>query len=314
MRSQAAPGALAGRLCLLPMPLKRAIHPVRGMPFSWAFNPYRGCAHACVYCYARRTHEYLGYNSAEDFERIILVKYDAPERLRVELADPAWRREVVAVGTATDPYQPVEGRLRLTRRSLTVFLKYNSPVSLVTKSTLILRDRDLLAELCEQAPQTTVWVTITTLDRTLARALEPGTPPPRQRLRAVRELAAAGVRVGVLVAPVLPGLTDQEPHLRRLVQAAAEAGACELHANPLRLCEGAWEAYRRWLFRHFPELRPLYARLFTPFSAYPARSYRELIERRVGAFKEEAGFSESRDEARVAAAPASVTEQLTFAW
>lgn len=301
-----------GRLQVLPMPAMRVINPVRGMPFRWSFNPYRGCSHACRYCYARRTHEYLGYSAAEDFERIILVKYDAPERLDEELSRPGWRGELVAVGTATDPYQPVEGRLRITRRSLAVFLAHRNPISLVTKSTLVVRDRDLLARLCRQAPGTTVWLTVTTLDPALSRSVEPGAPPPGQRLRAVRMLASSGVRVGVLVAPVLPGLTDDEGALRSLVRAAADAGAFDVHANPLRLCEGARELYMAWLDRSHPRHGSLYRRLYRG-GVYADASYQERLEATMARIKQEAGLKVQPRFPQERVASGEV-RQLSFAW
>lgn len=279
-----------GRLRILPMPASRVINPVRAMPFRWSFNPYRGCAHACRYCYARRTHEFLGYDAGDDFDRIILAKLDAPRRLRAELARPTWRRELVAVGTATDPYQPPEGRLRLTRRSLAVFLAHRTPISLVTKSTLVVRDRDLLAELCRQAPGTMVWMTVTTLDRTLARSVEPGAPPPAQRLRAVRMLAQAGVRVGVMVAPILPGLTDDAAGLAALLRAAREAGAVDVHASPLRLCEGAREVYLAWLRRRAPWLGPRYQDLYRGGDRVD-ETVRRRLETTMHRLEQEAGFT-----------------------
>ena len=301
-----------GRLHVLPMPAVKVINPVHGMPFRWSFNPYRGCSHACRYCYARRTHEFLGYNAAEDFERVILVKYDAPERLDEELSRPGWRRESVALGTATDPYQPLEGRLRITRRSLAVFLAHRNPVSLVTKSTLIVRDRDLLAALCRQAPATTVWLTVTTLDPELARVVEPGAPPPRQRLRAVRRLAESGVRVGVLVAPVLPGLTDDAATLREIVRAAAEAGAFDVHANPLRLCDGAREPYLAWLHRSRPALAGLYRRLYRD-GAHADPSYRQRLEAAVDRIKLETGFNPPRPSPGEST-PSQASRQPRFDW
>lgn len=255
-----------------------AIHGVVGMPFRWAFNPYRGCTHACRYCYARVTHEYLGYNSGQDFERLILAKVNAPQLLEGELSRPRWGREVVAVGTATDPYQPVEGLLRLTRRCLDVFLRHRTPVSLVTKSTLVVRDARLLAQLSAVTGQTRVWVTVTTLDPALARSVEPGAPAPAQRLRAVSWLRQAGVPVGVLVAPVLPGLTDDEEQLGALVQAAWQAGAQDVAFNTLRLCPGAREVYQQWLQRRYPNLVGLYRRLFGR-GQYPPPEYRSWLHR-----------------------------------
>ena len=303
------------------------------MPFRWAFNPYRGCSHACQYCYARITHEYLGFNSAGDFERIILAKVDAPQRLARELARPTWRRELVAVGTATDPYQPVEGRLRLTSRCLEVFRRYATPVSLVTKSTLVVRDAQRLAALAAAAPGTTIWITITTLDRHLARRLEPGAPPPAQRLKAVAYLSARGVPVGVLVAPVLPGLTDCDEALQALLQAARSAGAFDVRMNALRLCEGAREVYGGWLERCYPELVGLYRRLYAG-GPYAGRWYAARLQARFEAFRVAAGFARARgggvgpERASQsglgfpmpgggqggARAPQGTPVQLTFAW
>ncbi|HEY8424761.1 MAG TPA: radical SAM protein [Limnochordales bacterium] len=298
-----------GRLRIVPMPASRVINPVRGMPFRWSFNPYRGCAHACRYCYARRTHEFLGYNAEDDFDRIILAKLDAPRCLRAELTRPTWRRELVAVGTATDPYQPPEGRLRLTRRSLAVFLAHRTPISLVTKSTLVVRDRDLLGELCRRAPATTVWMTITTLDRTLARSVEPGAPPPAQRLRAVRMLAQAGVRVGVMIAPILPGLTDDPAGLAALVQAAREAGAVDVHASPLRLCEGAREVYLAWLRRRTPWLSALYRDLYRG-GDHVDEAMRVRLETTIHRLKQEAGFTSLP----ASAVDSTADGQTSFGW
>src|SRR5918999_4599180 len=163
------------------MPCKSALNRVSGMPFRWSLNPYRGCVHGCHYCYARATHPYLGLNADEDFATKIIVKTNMPEVLRQELRKPSWRRERVAIGTATDAYQPCEGRYQLTRRCLEVLRDAHNPVSIVTKSTLILRDLDLLGELA-QGPGATVYFTITTLDPDLWRQIEPGTPPPLVRL------------------------------------------------------------------------------------------------------------------------------------
>src|SRR5215213_6829939 len=166
------------------------------------------CSHyACHYCYARLSHTFLGMNADEDFETKIVVKANMPEVLRQELRKPSWVGEQVAIGTATDAYQPCEGRYRLTRRCLEALRDYDTPVSIVTKSTLILRDLDLLAELA-QGPGATVYFTITTLDDALWRVIEPGTPPPRKRLKVMRQLSDAGIPTGVFLAPILPGITD----------------------------------------------------------------------------------------------------------
>ena len=310
-----------GRVRVLSMACASALHPVKGMPFRWAFNPYRGCSHACRYCYARITHEYLGFNSAEDFEGILMAKVDAPQRLARELSRPSWRRDLVAVGTATDPYQPVEGRLRLTARCLEVFLRYRTPVSLVTKSTLVVRDAGLLAELGAVASASSVWISITTLDARLARQLEPRAPPPERRLRAVARLADRGVRVGVLVAPVLPALTEAGEQLARLLEAARAAGACDVGLGVLRLGEGAREVFARWLARERPDLVPLYRRLYGGRQYVPA-SYGRQIQARFEACRGRAGWSQPAPRGRVEAAAESErtggansgAQQLSFSW
>src|SRR5215210_623836 len=174
---------------------RTALNRVSGMPFRWSLNPYRGCTHSCHYCYARATHPYLGLNADEDFETKIVVKTNMPEVLRQELRRRAWTGERVAIGTATDAYQPCEGRYRLTHRCLEALRDFDTPVSVVTKSTLILRDLDLLAELA-QGPGATVYFTITTLHPHLWRVIEPGTPPPLKRLEVLWRLSEAGIPCG----------------------------------------------------------------------------------------------------------------------
>ncbi|MHC5011028.1 MAG: radical SAM protein [Planctomycetota bacterium] len=190
--------------------------------FTWGVNPYRGCEHGCIYCYARPYHEYLGFSAGLDFETKILVKEDAPARLAKELASPRWEPQPVAMSGVTDPYQPIERRLRLTRRCLEVFAAFRNPVGLVTKNRLVTRDADLLAALAAHRAAT-VTVTITTLDPALTAKLEPRTTRPEGRLDAIRALSHAGVPAGVFVAPVIPGLTDHE--LPAILTAAVEAGA-----------------------------------------------------------------------------------------
>ncbi len=222
------------------------------LPFRASLNPYRGCQHACAYCYARPTHEYLGFSAGRDFETRILVKHDLPELLRRTLASPRWQPQVVALSGVTDAYQPVERRLGLTRRCLEVFAEFRNPVGVVTKSSLVVRDLDLLKELAEH-DAVHVFLSITTLDRRLHRAMEPWAAAPSQRLRTVEALARAGIPVGVMVAPVVPGLTDHE--LPALVAAAASAGARSARYLMLRLPHGNAALFERWLERHYPERR-----------------------------------------------------------
>lgn len=218
--------------------------------FAASLNPYRGCEHGCIYCYARPTHEYLGFSAGLDFESRILVKERAPELLRRELAAPGWRPQVLALSGVTDPYQPVERRLRLTRRCLEVLAECRNPVQIVTKNHLVTRDADLLAGLARHRAAA-VAISLTTLDPALRAVLEPRTSPPAARLAAMRQLADAGVPVSVLVAPVIPGLNDAEiPHL---LAAAARAGARSAAMQMLRLPLAVAPLFVEWLERHFPE-------------------------------------------------------------
>jgi DNA repair photolyase len=219
------------------------------VPFSASLNPYRGCEHGCIYCYARPTHEHLGFSAGLDFESRILVKVDAPELLREELADPSWEPKTLALSGVTDPYQPAERHLEITRGCLEVLADARHPVGIVTKSRLVTRDLDLLGELASHGAAR-VSVSVTTLDEELRRALEPRAPTPEARLDAVRKLADAGIPVGVLVAPVIPGLTDHE--VPALLEAAAAAGAGHAGYVPVRLPHGVKELFETWLEQHVP--------------------------------------------------------------
>lgn len=218
--------------------------------FEISINPYRGCENGCIYCYARPTHEYLGFSAGLDFETRILIKEDAPALLRKELASPKWKPQVVTMSGVTDPYQPIERRLGLTRRCLEVFAAFRNPVGIVTKSHLICRDRDLLAELA-QHQAAAAFVSITTLDAELARRMEPRATQPAGRLAAIEELTRAGVPVGVLTAPVIPGLNDHE--LPAILEAASKAGAVCASYVLLRLPHGLGSLFEQWLRQHYPE-------------------------------------------------------------
>ena len=218
--------------------------------FDASLNPYRGCEHGCVYCYARPTHEYLGFSSGLDFETKILVKEDAPELLRQELSSPSWKPQVVAVSGVTDPYQPVERRLGITRRCLEVFVEFRNPVVIITKNYLVTRDLDLLSELA-RFDAAAVFLSVTTLDDNLRRALEPRTSHPSRRLAAIEALAQAGVPTGVLVAPVIPGLTDHE--LPSIIEEAVKVGAKYAGYVVMRLPHAVKHLFEQWLMRHFPD-------------------------------------------------------------
>jgi len=219
------------------------------VPFEFSINPYRGCEHGCIYCYARPGHEYLGYSAGLDFETRILVKERAPELLRDKLSSPRWKPQALVISGVTDPYQPIERRLQLTRRCLQVLAECRHPVSVITKNRLVIRDIDLFARLAAW-DAALVTLSITTLDEKLQRIMEPRTSSPALRLRAVEELAEAGVPVGVNIAPVIPGLTDEE--VPRILQAAADAGAGHAAYILVRLPHGVAELFVDWLERNLP--------------------------------------------------------------
>ncbi len=218
--------------------------------FTWSLNAYRGCEHGCIYCYARPFHEYLGFSAGLDFESKIMVKHDAPELLREELASPRWRPDCIAMSGVTDCYQPVERRLRITRRCLEVLAEFRNPVGIVTKNALVTRDIDVLAELARHRC-VVVFISLTTLDADLRSILEPRTSPPAARLAAIRQLSEAGIPVGVLTAPVIPAVNDHE--IPRLIEAAAAAGARFAGKVVLRLPLAVAPLFEDWLDRHMPD-------------------------------------------------------------
>jgi DNA repair photolyase len=218
--------------------------------FEVSINPYRGCEHGCIYCYARPTHEYLGFSAGLDFETRILVKHDAPELLRKALSSPRWQPRVLGLSGVTDAYQPVERRLGLTRRCLEVLLEYRQAVAIITKNRLVTRDLDLLSELARHAAAG-VFISITSLDDELAGRLEPRTTRPAGRLKTIASLAEAGVPAGVMVAPVIPGLTDHE--MPAILKAAANAGARFAGYTLLRLPMAVSGLFQDWLGQHYPD-------------------------------------------------------------
>jgi DNA repair photolyase len=218
--------------------------------FDASINPYRGCEHGCVYCYARPTHQYLGFSAGLDFESKILVKENAPELLRRELMSPSWQPKTIAISGVTDPYQPVERKLRITRGCLEVLAEFRNPVGIITKNKLVTRDIDVLSELA-RFQAVAVFVSITTLDAELVRALEPRTTQPMGRLTAVAELAKAEIPVGVMVAPIIPGLNDHE--VPAILSAAARAGARVAKYTLVRLPLAVAPLFEQWLDRHAPD-------------------------------------------------------------
>jgi DNA repair photolyase len=218
--------------------------------FETSVNPYRGCEHGCIYCYARPTHEYLGFSAGLDFESKIMVKEDAPELLEAELSSPKWKPQVVVMSGVTDPYQPVERKLKLTRRCLEVLARFRNPVAIITKNHLITRDADILRELAAN-DAAAVNISVTSLDPKLQRVLEPRTSAPRSRLDAIAHLHAEGIPVGVMVAPIIPGLTDHE--VPAILKACAEAGAQFAGYTVVRLPWAVAPLFERWLDEHFPD-------------------------------------------------------------
>jgi DNA repair photolyase len=248
------------------------------VPFRFTINAYRGCSHACVYCFARPTHEYLGMNAGDDFERRIVVKINAVERLRAELAPSRWAGDHIAMGTNTDPYQRCEAKYRLTQGIVQALAEAANPFSILTKSTLILRDLDVLTDAARRADVRANF-SIATLDEDVWRRTEPGTPHPRLRVEAVGRLNAAGIPCGVLVAPVLPGLSDRPEQLDAVVKACVDAGAVSISPILLHLRPGVREHYLSWLAAERPDLQPEHERLYP--RAYAPKKVQEALAREV---------------------------------
>jgi len=247
------------------------------VPFRWTVNPYRGCTHACVYCFARPTHEYLDFDAGRDFEREIVVKVNAPERLRAELARPSWQGEHVALGTNTDPYQWVEGRYELMPRIWKAFRDARNPCSVLTKSPLLLRDLDLMREL-DRVTEFSAALSIPTLEKRAWRATEPRSPNPHARIEAVAELSRAGIRTGVLVAPLMPGINDAPDQVAEVVRLAAEAGAAYISGIALHLRRGVREVFMEWLAEARPDLVARYEELYRRRAYMPAQERRRVAK------------------------------------
>src|SRR5215218_1167099 len=241
---------------------RSALNPVKGMPFNWTLNPYRGCTHACHYCFARRYQTQFELGPGDEFSSVIFVKTNLVAVLAKELDRPAWTREQVAVGTATDPYQPIEGHYKLTRGALEALHRGRTPVGLVTKGPLVVRDRDILADMTRSAGAT-VYMSVPTVDDHAWSALEPGTAHPLQRLRAVRQLRDAGVNVGVLMAPVVPGFMSRPDQLEATVKAVAEHGAAFVGANVMFLKGGTRDHFLGFIRSEFPHMLQGFEKLYS---------------------------------------------------
>jgi len=282
----------------------------RPMPFGWTVNPYRGCEMGCHYCFARYTHEFLGLGDPDAFERTIYVKEIDHSRLLQDLRKARKSGQTVALGTATDPYQPAEGRFHVTRRILEAAREVPGlRLSITTKSTLVTRDAELLRALAG-ASEVTVNLSITTADAALARRLEPRAPRPDLRLGAMRTLADAAVATRLFIMPILPGLTDHEANLKTLLAAARDAGASEAESNVLFLRSGTRETFMRFLAIEFPRLVPEYERLYRG-SAYARPNYVREVEQRVRRLAAEAGLSARR---RADRPDQCAPRQLSLVW
>jgi DNA repair photolyase len=298
---------------------RSALNRVRGMPFDWTLNPYRGCTHGCHYCFARRYHVQFEMNADDEFASVILVKRNFVDVLSRELDRPSWMREQVAFGTATDPYQPIEGHYKLTRRSIEALTRARTPMGLVTKGPMIVRDRDVLAELSRVA-SCTVYMSVPTVDDDAWRRLEPGTAHTLQRLRAVRELVDAGVNAGVLMAPIVPGFSSSRAKLERTIKAIADHGARFVGCNVMYLQEGTRTHFMRFIEREFPAMRPRFERLYT--EKYPPESYRRQVKAMVRLLQDRYGLRPRASQGSAPVEPprsgerseAAAPEQVGFSW
>ncbi len=281
------------------------------VPFRWTVNPYRGCTHSCHYCFARAYHTYLDMGVGEDFSSKIVVKTNVVEVLRRELASPKWTGEHVAMGTATDPYQHCEGRYQLTRGVLEALADFANPMSMLTKSTMILRDLDLFRRLNE-VTSVTVSMSVGTLDERVRHVVEPGTPPGRRRLDILRRFAEAGIRTNVLVAPILPGLTDDDEHLEEVLAACAEAGVATASPIVLHVRTTIREHFIPWLERSYPDLAPLYRELYGTRS-YAPKAYQDEVSQRFRRLRAGYGLDSGTYRPGRALPPERTPRQLTLA-
>ncbi len=289
-------------------PCKSALNRVKGMPFGWSLNPYMGCAHRCTFCYVRGFERRADRPSDDRYGRTVRVKTNVAVVLRSELARPSWQGDGVAVGAATDPYQPAEGRYRLTRACIEALADVRNPFSLITRGPLIVRDIDVLQQAAARA-SVQVTFSVPTLDDDVWRTTEPGTAHPRQRLRAVRRLVEAGLQVGVGMAPILPGLSDRPEQLAEVVRATREAGATGVWVNLLYLRPGTREHFLEQLARDWPEQLESYERLYAG-RAYLRREQIEPVRAQVAKLRRR---FEIRDRRAFRIEPAAEGQQLSLA-
>lgn len=298
---------------------RSALNPVQGMPFRWTLNPYRGCTHACHYCFARRYHTQFELDSGDEFASVILVKQNIAQVLATELDRPTWPREQVALGTATDPYQPIEGHYKLTRACLTALARARTPVGVVTKGPMIVRDIDVLSDVA-RASSCTVCVSVPTVDEDAWEKLEPGTAHPLQRLRAVRALVDGGICTGVLMAPIVPGFSSAPAKLERTIKTIADHGAQFVGCNVMYLEGGTRTHFMGFLEREFPLLRPRFEKLYA--GKYAPERYRSEIKAWVTLLQERHGLPRRIGQTEHNGEPAQPTrdagaddpEQVAFRW
>ena len=289
-------------------PCRSALNRVQGMGFGWSLNPYMGCVHRCTFCYVRAFEQRADRPSDDRYGASIRVKTNVAEVLRRELARPSWAREIIAIGAATDPYQPAEGRYKLTRACLEVLADAANPIRIITRGPMIVRDIDVLARAAMRA-SVAVTFSVPTLDHEIWQRTEPGTAPPRQRLRALKQLVDAGIKASVGMAPIIPGLSDKPELMADVVRAAREAGATGVWANLLYLKPGTKEHFLTALERDWPELLPEYERLYGR-RAYLSTAQSEPVRAQVRELTRTHGI---RDRRRVRLEPPPEPEQLELA-
>jgi DNA repair photolyase len=290
-------------------PCRSALNRVQGMGFGWSLNPYMGCVHRCTFCYVRAFEQRADRPSDDRYGTSIRVKTNVAEVLRRELARPSWAREIVAIGAATDPYQPAEGRYKLTRACLEVLGDAANPIRIITRGPMIVRDIDVLARAAVRA-SVAVTFSVPTLDHEIWQRTEPGTAPPRQRLRALKQLVDAGIKASVGMAPIIPGLSDKPELMAEVVRAAREAGATGVWANLLYLKPGTKEHFLTALERDWPELLPEYEQLYGR-RAYLSTAQSEPVRALVRGLTRAHGI---RDRRRIRLDPPEDPEQLRLVW
>jgi DNA repair photolyase len=286
---------------------KSALNPVKGMGFNWTLNPYTGCEHRCAFCYVRAFELRADRPSDDRYGRTVRIKLNVAAVLRSELSRKSWKKETIVIGAATDPYQPAEGRYKLTRRCLEALRDFSNPGAIITRGPMIVRDIDVLTDLAQRA-NLHITFSIPTVDDDVWRCTEPGTAHPRHRLKAIEKLVAAGIDVGVGLAPILPGLSDRPDRLEAVVVAARAAGATGLWAGMLHLKDGTREHFMSVLGRHWPELVPRYEQAYRA-RAYLPPAYGEQTMKTVGRLRALHGVSDRR---RVVLKPPPEPEQLSL--